>query len=146
MNRNIIGIAFFFLALLSANGQNDAFKTWKILSKIDYEKSQDEYGEIYVPKFSPEIQSLRGKTITLPGYIIPFEGMFKPEHIIISSLPIASCFFCGSGGPETVAEAYLKSPVKYSAKMVNVTGTLELNDKDTNQLMYILKNATLSYD
>jgi hypothetical protein len=121
----------------------DKFATWKVLENVDYEKTTDEYGEIFIPKFGDEIRSLEGKRVTLPGYIIPFEGMFKPNQLIISSLPIASCFFCGVGGPETVAEVHMREPVKYTAKMVEVTGELQLNDTDTDQLMYILKDATL---
>ncbi len=133
------------LALSIANGvlaqvQPD-YKNWKTLAKVEYEKSSDEYGEIFVPRFNEEIQALAGTEITLPGYIIPFEGLFKPEEIIVSSLPIASCFFCGSGGPETVAKAYLNGETDYKSKLVLVTGTLELNDSDANDLMFILKDA-----
>ncbi|MFZ9046410.1 MAG: hypothetical protein ACO2ZZ_11145 [Cyclobacteriaceae bacterium] len=134
-----------FTILLSAQS-SDRYKTWKVLEGISYEKSEDEYGEIYVPVFSKEVRALEGMEISLPGYIIPFEGMFKPDRLIISSLPIASCFFCGSGGPETVAEVEMKDPVKYTAKLVEITGILELNDNDTDQLMYIVKNATLKID
>lgn len=123
-----------------AQSQPD-YKHWKTLAKVDYEKSSDEYGEIFVPKFNDDIQALAGTEITLPGYIIPFEGLFKPEEIIVSSLPIASCFFCGSGGPETVAKAYLKDETDYKSKLVLVTGTLELNSTDANDLMFILKDA-----
>lgn len=140
-------ILFFTISLISSTivlAQSEAFKTWKVLEEVSYEKTYDEYGEIYVPRFAQPIQALEGTRITLPGYIIPFEGMFKPEQLIISSLPIASCFFCGSGGPETVAQVHLAEPVKYTAKLVTVTGTLRLNDTDTNQLMYILENATLT--
>ena len=125
---------------------SDRFRTWKTLEDISYDKTTDEYGEIYVPVFGAEVKALEGQRITLPGYIIPFEGMFKPDHIIISSLPIASCFFCGSGGPETVAEVELSTSVKYTAKLVEVTGTLVLNRSNTDQLMYILKDATVSLD
>ena len=117
------------------------FKNWKTLANVEYEKSSDEYGEIFVPKFNEDIQALAGTEITLPGYIIPFEGLFKPEEIIVSSLPIASCFFCGSGGPETVAKAYLKDETDYQSKLVLVTGILALNDTDANDLMFILKDA-----
>jgi hypothetical protein len=133
-----------FLICTQAKAQSNAnFKTWKVLEDITYEKTMDEYGEIYVPIFGKEVKNLEGTQVTLPGYIIPFEGMFKPDHLIISSLPIASCFFCGSGGPETVAEVQMREPVKYSAKLVEVTGTLKLNDTDTDQLMYIIENASL---
>ena len=123
-------------AQFSDSGQN-----WKTLADVKYEKSQDEYGEIYVPRFGDEVQKMNGKTISLKGFIIPFEGMFEPKHIILSSLPIASCFFCGGSGPETVAEAFLESEVKYTTKPVTVTGRLELNDTDIDQLMYVLKDA-----
>jgi len=131
---------YFNLAAQDAGGK---YQYWQTLAGIDYFKSTDEYGEIYVPKFSEKIKALSGKQVTLPGYIIPFEGMFKPNQIIISSLPVASCFFCGSGGPETVAEVYLSEPIKYTAKLVTVTGKLELNDSNTDQLIYILRDAKL---
>jgi hypothetical protein len=116
------------------------------MADVKYEKSEDEYGEIYVPNFGEEVRKMDGKQVTLKGYIVPFEGMFEPRHIIISSLPIAACFFCGGSGPETVAEAYLSEEIKYTAKPVAVTGKLVLNDSDYNQLMYILKDATVEID
>ncbi|MFT4738776.1 MAG: hypothetical protein ACJAZM_003383 [Cyclobacteriaceae bacterium] len=133
-----------FLLSFEGYGQVDKFATWKIMEGVSYEKSSDEYGEIYVPVFDEKIKALEGKTVTLPGYIIPFEGMFKPEKLIVSSLPIASCFFCGSGGPETVAEVLMKEPAKYTTKMVEITGVLQLNNSDTDQLMYILTDAVLN--
>lgn len=116
---------------------------WKTFEGLEYEKSSDEYGEIFIPKFSDEIKSLEGKVIELAGYIIPFEGMFKPNELIISSLPIASCFFCGGAGPESVAQVYLSESVAYTAKKVKIRGKLELNDKNTDELMYLLREAKL---
>ena len=128
--------------VLTAQDKPD-YSTWKVFAQVEYEKSTDEYGEIYVPKFNEAIQKLSGTEITLPGYIIPFEGLFKPKEIIVSSLPIASCFFCGSGGAETVAKAYMQEDTEYKSKLVLVTGTLELNDSDANDLMFILKDAKI---
>ena len=124
----------------------DSGKNCEAFADVKYEKSYDEYGEIYVPKFGDEVKEMNGKVVSIKGFIIPFEGMFEPTHIIVSSLPIASCFFCGGSGPETVAEAYLKEEVKYTAKPVTVTGRLELNDTDYDQLMYILKDAEVKVD
>lgn len=138
---------FSFLFSFSVSAQfTDSSKNWETMADVKYEKSQDEYGEIYVPKFGDDVRKMSGKTVSLKGFIIPFEGMFEPKHIIISSLPIAACFFCGGSGPETVAEAYLKEEVKYTAKPVTVTGRLELNDTDYDQLMYILKDAEVKID
>ena len=134
-------ISLFFFSVGAFAQFSDSGKNWNTLADVKYEKSNDEYGEIYIPKFGAEVQKMNGKTVSLKGFIIPFEGMFEPKHIILSSLPIAACFFCGGSGPETVAEAYLKEEVKYTAKPVTVTGRLELNDTDYDQLMYILKDA-----
>lgn len=131
--------AFFILNVSFAQEVN----VWKDLSNVTYKISEDDFGELYLPVFGDKIQHMEGKTITADGYIIPFEGMFKPEHIILSSLPLAECFFCGSGGPETVMEVMLKNPIKYTSKRVQVKGTLVLNSKDPEKLMYILKDAEL---
>lgn len=135
-------VIIFSLFSISAVAQTSA-ENWKILSGLEYEKSKDEYGEIFVPKFGPPIKKLEGKEIILSGYIIPFEGMFEPDHLIVSAVPVASCFFCGGAGPESVAEIYLSEPVKYTAKKVTFKGKLTLNDSDVDQLMYILKEAKL---
>lgn len=116
---------------------------WKDLSKVTYEIGEDEFGELYLPVFDEKVKGMEGKEVTADGYIIPFEGMFKPEHIILSSLPLAECFFCGSGGPETVMEVMLQEPIKYTSKKVQVKGTLVLNAKDPEKLMYILTDAEL---
>lgn len=116
---------------------------WKALASVTYKITEDEYGELYVPEFSDKAQELEGKIVTVPGYIIPFDGLFKPEHLIVSSLPLASCFFCGSGGPETVMEVFLTEPVEYTESMVAFRGRLKLNDEDYEQLMYILEDAEL---
>ncbi|MEP0985455.1 hypothetical protein [Ekhidna sp.] len=144
--KHILGLFILTLSIAATAQFTDSNKNWETMADVKYEKSQDEYGEIYVPKFGDDVQKMNGKMVSLKGFIIPFEGMFEPKHIIISSLPIAACFFCGGSGPETVAEAYLKEEVKYTAKPVTVTGRLELNDTDYDQLMYILKDAKLTID
>jgi hypothetical protein len=132
-------IAFLSTAVIAQTSPS----VWRDLSDVTYKIGQDEFGELYIPVFSDKIKKLEGKVVEADGYIIPFEGMFKPEHIILSSLPLAECFFCGSGGPETVMEVMMKNPIKYTSKRVKVKGTLTLNDKDPEKLMYILTNAQL---
>ena len=142
MMRMIFSGVFMVMTVI-VMAQSSSNQNWETLSKLEFEKSHDEYGEIYIPKFGPEINALAGKEIELDGYIIPFEGMFGPTKLIISSVPIASCFFCGGAGPESVAEVYLKESVKYTAKRVKVTGKLTLNKENSDQLMYILKDAKM---
>uniref|UniRef100_UPI00404708A4 hypothetical protein n=1 Tax=Algoriphagus sp. TaxID=1872435 RepID=UPI00404708A4 len=131
------------LTLVTFTQKTYAQEVWKSLSEVTYKISQDNFGELYVPVFSENIKKLEGKVVEADGYIIPFEGMFKPTHIILSSLPLAECFFCGSGGPETVMEVMLSSTIKYTSKRVKVRGKLTLNTADPEKLMYILKEAVL---
>jgi hypothetical protein len=148
MKKALIAALFLTVALVakvSGQGTDKPMNStsWSTLAKVTYKVGRDEYGELSIPVFGEDIKKLQGKEIELPGYIVPFDGMFKPDHIILSSLPISACFFCGSGGPESVIEIYLKEPIKYTANAIKVRGKLELNETDYNQLMYILKDAVM---
>lgn len=137
----ILFLLFMAFAAKSFSQEAVNAQVWKALSSVSYTISEDEYGELYLPEFSKDAKELEGKVVTVPGYIIPFDGMFKPEHVIVSSLPLASCFFCGSGGPETVMEVYLKDPIEYTEALVAFKGKLKLNGSDYEKLMYILEDA-----
>ncbi len=139
----ILILTFIFITAFQVQSMAQAPNVWKNLAEVTYKISEDNFGELYIPVFSENVKKLEGKVVEADGYIIPFEGMFKPEHIILSSLPLAECFFCGSGGPETVMEVMMATPVKYTSKRVKVRGTLTLNSKDPEKLMYIMKDAKL---
>jgi hypothetical protein len=110
---------------------------WPKLYAITYQKSE-EYDK---PIFTKEVQAFSNKVITLPGYMVPFENGMKGNHFILSSLPLNACFFCGVGGPETVIEVFLKNPVTYTDKPVEIKGKLILNDKNPDKMVYILEDA-----
>jgi hypothetical protein len=119
----------------------DGSKLWKTLGDVKYELSKDEYGDVYLPVFNPSTKAAEGKLIEVEGFIIPLEGMFKPTQLIISSLPISECFFCGSGGPETVMEISMKQQIKYTTKRVKIRGILKLNKTNPDKLMYLLEEG-----
>lgn len=122
-------------------GQN----VWQTLAKITYTKQYDELMgfKVDVPVFSADVKALAGKEVTLKGYIIPVEGYKGHKEFIFSAFPYNMCFFCGGAGPETVMEVFAKEPIQYQAESITLKGRLKLNDKDINQLMYILENAVL---
>lgn len=122
-------------------GQN----VWQTLAKITYTKQYDELMgfKVDVPVFGADVKALAGKEITLKGYIIPVEGYKGHKEFIFSAFPYNMCFFCGGAGPETVMEVFAKEPIQYQAESITLKGRLKLNDKDINQLMYILENAVL---
>lgn len=118
-------------------------KLWKTLEAVTYEITKDEYGDLYVPVFGDDVKAMQGELVEVEGYIIPFEGMFKPEQLILSALPISECFFCGSGGPETVMEITMKkgNKVKYQTSRVKIRGKLKLNRDNPDKLMYMLEEG-----
>lgn len=114
---------------------------WPKLYDIEYKKEKDALGEYDQPIFSDAARSLDGKTVTLPGYMVPFESGVKEKHFMLSAMPLNACFFCGVGGPETVVEVFAKSEVTFTEKPVEIRGTLRLNHKDPDKMIYILENA-----
>jgi hypothetical protein len=131
---------------LSVLSQKNAYKgfpslVWPKLYDIKFEKATDQLGTYDKPVFSAEAKSLHGKTVSLPGYIVPFENGLKSDHLMLSSLPLNACFFCGVGGPETAVEVFLKSEITYTEKPVEIRGVLKVNDNDPDKMIYILEEA-----
>jgi len=134
-----------------AIAQNDAVysgikdATWQKLFKINYEilEDYDEYGDLTVPVFSEDVKQLSGKEITLTGYIFPFENTLNSSHLMFTALPVNACFFCGVGGPESVVEIFMNDQIDYVQGKISITGVLELNDSNPEQMMYILNSGEL---
>ena len=133
--------SLFLLLTISLSAQS----TWKTLGKITFKKQFDELMgfKVDVPVFSKDVKALEGKEVVMKGYIIPVEGYKSHKEFIFSAFPYNMCFFCGGAGPETVMEVLSKEPIEYSAESVKLKGILRLNNKDINQLMYKLEDATL---
>jgi hypothetical protein len=116
---------------------------WPKLYDVKFVKASDKDGEYEKPIFGDAAKSLNGKSVTLPGYIVPFETGMRSKHLMFTSLPLNACFFCGVGGPETVVEVFLKNEINYSDKPMEIKGTLRINDKDPDKMIYVLENAEL---
>lgn len=116
---------------------------WKKLGKLTYKKQYDELlgFKVDVPVFSAELKALQGKEVTVKGYIIPTNGYKSHTEFVFSAFPYNMCFFCGGAGPETVMEIYASEPIQYSTEPVTIKGILQLNDKDSNRLMFSLIKA-----
>lgn len=137
---------FFFTVGVAAVAQStDDQNIWKTLSKLSYKKEYDELMGFKIdrPVFSEQVKALEGKEIVLKGYIIPTDGYKSHTEFIFSAFPYSMCFFCGAAGPETVMEVKATAGIKYVADAIWLKGTLRLNDKDINKLMYKIENAKL---
>jgi hypothetical protein len=131
---------------ISASSQKMTYKgfpslVWPKLYSITYQKGADTDGEFQKPVFTKEFLSLSGQTVTIPGYLVPFDGGMTAKRFMISSLPLNACFFCGVGGPETVMEVVSNREVTYTDKPVQISGVLRLNDKDPDKMIYTLEAA-----
>ncbi len=133
---------------LSAAAQKTVYKgfpslVWPKLYNISFVTESDNLGEFDKPVFTDEVRALANKQIILPGYMVPLENGMKSNLIMFSSLPLNACFFCGVGGPETVAELHLKKESPYIESPVEVKGILRLNDKDPDKMIYVLEDAEI---
>jgi hypothetical protein len=143
----IVCILFVFIPLTSV-AQKSTYKgfpslVWPKLYNITFEKAQDALGSFDKPVFTPAVKALNGKSITLPGYMVPFESGMKGNHFMFSSMPLNACFFCGVGGPETVVEVYCASAVNYSEKPIEIKGILKLNSTNPDKMIYIIESAEI---
>ena len=146
--KTVSAIVFALMISFVSSAQKNTYKgfpslIWPKLYDVSFVKAKDANGEYDKPVFSASLKTLNGKSVTLPGYMVPFESGMKGSHFMFSSLPLNACFFCGVGGPETVVEVYLKKEVTYDEKPLEVKGVLRLNDKDPDKMIYVLEEAEI---
>lgn len=90
--------------------------------------------------FSYKMIDLEGKKVSLTGYFLALEG--EQAIYMLSKNPMASCFFCGNGGPETVTEVtFAEKPRFVTDDLITVTGTLRLNGDDPTRCYYHIEKA-----
>lgn len=137
------------LTTITASARAQATNTWNLFAKTKFEPKFDEkLGEyLFYPTFTDDIKKLEGKEVTLEGFYVPFapEG---DDYIIVSKYPMSQCFFCGGGGPESVAEVnFAKDPGRFQVDdLIIVRGKLKLNSVDLDHINFILTDAVLVSD
>lgn len=116
--------------------------TWDDLADVKFtEKYYQEYGQYFLyPTFSESVKNLEGKQLTLTGYFLNLDP--EGATYILSKGPMASCFFCGVGGPETAVELHFTSKPSFKTDdIITVTGVLELNADDPGHFNYIFRQS-----
>jgi hypothetical protein len=116
---------------------------WQTLFKITWHRKYNAELKVQIeyPKFSPEVQALSGKEITITGYVIPSD-MYEGNFVVLSAYPVSNCYFCGGAGPESVMEVYPKNQRRsFATEKVTFKGKLKLNPDDHTHLIYILQDA-----
>lgn len=116
--------------------------TWQDLADVKFApKLNKEIGEYFLyPTFGKKVLALDNKVVEIKGYMIPLSA--EENVLVISSKPMAACFFCGGSGPESVVQVKLKKPVKFKTDQIaTIRGQLKLNPDNIEELNYILLNA-----
>ena len=116
---------------------------WSDLARgISWKKSTSNltYPGFLEADFSNKLTDLEGKEVSLIGFLIVFEG--RQSVYMLSKNPMASCFFCGNGGPETISEiAFAEKPDFGMDDLITVTGILRLNRDDPLRCYYMIEQA-----
>ncbi len=119
--------------------------SWGDLTDVKFNrKYHKELEEFFLfPTFGPKVRSLEGKIIEIKGYMIPVS--LEENLLVISSKPMASCFFCGAAGPESIIQVKMSRKTVFKTDQVaTIQGKLKLNPDDINELNYILLDSSVS--
>jgi hypothetical protein len=115
---------------------------WRDLQDVRFKKKFNKQANMFFlyPEFGEKVKALEGKEVEIRGYMIPVN---PTENIyVLSAYPMASCFFCGSSGPESIVQLKLKQPRRFFTDEIwTVKGTLKLNADNLDELNYILQNT-----
>ena len=118
---------------------NNDILSWDVLAKVE----TVEKDLLMVPKFSEDVKMLDGQVIQLRGYIMPLDQAKEQKHFVLSANPVAGCYFCVPGGPESMVEVKAKKKVKFGYNPITISGTLELLADDPMGMYYRLTDAQL---
>src|SRR5204862_7290925 len=110
--------------------------SWKTLSQVELVKQKDRY----VPQFSSSVAALDQKEIKLQGFMMPLEMGEKQSHFVLAAMP-TTCAFCLPGGPESMVEVKMKTPVKYTFDALVVSGKLSIMKDDPSGIFYRIVDA-----
>ncbi len=129
---------------LPAQQEIDWFDLSDVSWRQKYVRALDGYYD--VASFGRGIEALNEKEVSIQGFYVPAD--LEGKIFALSQSPSSMCFFCGTGGIETVMEIIVKQGHKdfkrvRTDRYITVKGTLVLNRDDPEHLMYLLKNAEL---
>ncbi len=110
--------------------------SWKTFAQVELVKQKDRY----VPQFSSSIAALDKKEIKVQGFMMPLEMGEKQSHFVLAAMP-TTCAFCMPGGPESMVEVKMKTPVKYTFDALVVTGKLTVLKEDPSGIFYRITDA-----
>jgi len=147
----ILILLLFGQPLVTADKRSDSDANWKLMLsdvRVRYTWSVKLGAYITRARFGPEVQQLDGALVTLKGFFLAAD--LTGDLYVLSTNPMATCFFCSAAGIETVVEMEPHPDDLRIFKrlktddFVVVEGRLMLNPDDYSRLVYILKEAKVT--
>lgn len=145
MKKVLFGILFIF-CFCPIKAQKPI--AWQALNDVTWKRSYIKALDGYydVARFGASIEALNNKEISIKGFYVPID--MEGKIFALSKSPSNMCFFCGTGGIETVMEIFVKKGHKElkrakTDKYIEIKGVLRLNRNDPYHLMYMLYDAEL---
>ncbi len=129
----------------------DSDANWKLMLsdvRVRYTWSVKLGAYITRARFGPAVQELDGEMVTLKGFFLAAD--LTGDLYVLSTNPMATCFFCSAAGIETVVEMEPHPDDLRIFKrlktddFVEVQGRLVLNPDDYSRLVYILQEAKIN--
>ncbi|MEL6975790.1 MAG: DUF3299 domain-containing protein [Bacteroidota bacterium] len=137
------GLFVFVFIWFSASTYGQKVLNWSDLTQgISWEAPSLEnlFPGFQEASFSQDMQDLEGKKVILTGYYLILDS--RQSVFLLSKNPMASCFFCGNGGPETVVDLRFSDPPKFNMDdLLSVEGVLRLNPDDPELCYYRIEEA-----
>ncbi len=138
----LIFLLLSFVAI-TFSGSSQTRITWETLEDVRFSEkySVEEASYYYYPHFGSTVKALEGKEVYLKGYILALDP--EEDYYLLSRNPMASCFFCGTGGPESIVELKLQPDQRRFRmdQVVTIKGKFRLNSEDIYQCNYIFEEA-----
>jgi hypothetical protein len=127
----------FGLLFMAVPAQAQMAVSWETLAQVKLVKQNTKF----VPQFDGNITRLGGQTVRLQGFMLPLDQAPRQQHFILSANPVANCFFCMPGGPESLIEIKAAAAVEFSYDPITVSGRLELLTNDPMGMYYRITDA-----
>ena len=88
----------------------------------------------------------RKTEVTLKGYSIPLEQGITVTHFLLSTFPLADCYYCMPGGPESFVEVKADDPIAFTYAPLTLRGTFAVLEKeDIDQLGMFYRMTSAKY-
>lgn len=119
--------------------QHEQAMAWNKLEDA-YAAMQGSAGQVQQQALS-KLQALKGKDMTLYGYMFPIHTGEMHDHFLITGRTL-SCQFCFPSDIGNLIEVNMSNAIDYQREPVLITGTFAMDNETETGVVYRLDNAT----